>query len=104
VPNAPKWKLSTGLTYDSGTLFWSADVTARPGTPGEVTASTIKNEGRVLVNGRLGYRFDHALEISLWGRNLLNEHYFDRLEPDAPGAYVGAPRAVGFAVTKEWGP
>ena len=104
APNAPEWKLSLGLIYDDDIWFGSAEWMVRPGTPGDVTPSLIRNDRRALLNGRLGYRFTNGLEVSLWGRNLLDEEYFERLQPNAPGAYVGAPREVGFTVRKEWGP
>jgi iron complex outermembrane receptor protein len=44
-----------------------------------------------LLNGRIGFRASEGLSIFVWGRNLLDNDYFEQLLPAAgnAGHYAG---------------
>jgi iron complex outermembrane receptor protein len=50
-------------------------------------------DGYSLLNTRVGFRASNGWTLSVWARNLLDEHYYELLSP-APGnsgLYVGQP-------------
>ena len=64
-PEAPDWTVSFGMTYgrDRG-LFAEMDTTLRPQTKASIdNRSDVFNEGRTLVNARLGSSFPHAEDL-----------------------------------------
>jgi len=57
-------------------------------------------DGYGLLNSRVGFRASNGVSIFLWGRNLLNQNYFEQLLPAAgnAGQYAGVlgdPRTYG---------
>ena len=62
----------------------------------------LRQKGYGLLNGRLSYVPDGASwQVSVWGNNLTDKHYFDDIRPGAFGARggYGAPRTYGLDVT-----
>ena len=105
IPDAPDWTLSFGMMYrrDRG-VFAEMDTTVRPRTKASLSnRSDIVNERRTLVNARLGWSFRDA-QISLFGRNLLDEEYLEFHDGGAPigGEFqvftVGEPREIGLTI------
>ena len=103
VPNTPRWKIHSGISYaGDGPFFASMDVTSREETTWHLPfRQPIVNDKRTLVNARVGWRLD-GLEVSVWGRNITNERYFDERDFAQPFAYVGDPRELGLSVTMRW--
>src|SRR5690606_8537360 len=59
------------------------------------------------LNASLAYAMDNGLEISAWGRNLLNDRYatmiFDSpAQTGSVSAYVNQPRTCGASVRFRW--
>jgi len=103
---APDWQLSVAAEYavPSG-WFARADVQAQDGYYFSASDNQ-RARSRELVNVRLGWQ-DAACSVSLWVRNLLQEHYavygfyFGDEPPDFPvKSYLqnGDPRQIGVTV------
>lgn len=59
------------------------------------------------VNASLTYIFGSGLELSVWGRNLLDDRYLNRVfdSPAQPGSisgYTNVPRTYGMAARFKW--
>lgn len=50
-------------------------------------------DGYTTLAGRVGFRSANGWDVYLWGRNLLDEDYFELLaaQPGSSGLYVGQP-------------
>lgn len=60
-------------------------------------------DGYALLNGRLGFRAFEGFSIFAWGRNLLDQNYFEQLLPGAGNAghyagVLGDPRTYGITL------
>lgn len=87
-----------------GRLFMAADSYLRSGFSSSPSPSQYLNiSGYALFNGRLGFRASNGTSVFIWGRNLLNQRYFEQLLP-APGnagqygAVLGDPRTYGITL------
>jgi len=59
------------------------------------------------VDASLTYAMENGLELSVWGRNLLNDRYFNRIfdsvaQPLAISSYLNQPRTYGVAARYKW--
>lgn len=105
-PNAPPWTVSLGFTYAHPRgLFVETDLTCRPQSRAFINNDPWRtNEGRQIVNGRIGWAFSNV-EVSLYGRNLLDDEYLtihggEKPMPGAERLYVtGDPREFGMTVS-----
>ena len=107
-PFAPRWSASLGGAYNPQVGFFAAfdlvlqdDAEAtfdnRPGT---------RSESRTLLNARIGWRWE-KLSLSMYGRNLLDDEYFNAFDRDIPFGQQqvfnpGDPREVGVTLELNW--
>jgi len=102
LPGISEWAASLGgeVTQAGGFLgrdgefFTALDVFYRSDFSSSPTESDFLSvEGYATLNGRLGFRAANGWDIFLWGRNLLEEQYFELLaaQPGNSGLYVGQP-------------
>ena len=102
LPGISEWAASFGGEYR-----WNGDFLGRDGefftaldafyrsdfssSPTEARFLTV--DGYTTLNGRLGFRGDNGWDVFLWGKNLLDEEYFELLaaQPGNSGLYVGQP-------------
>ena len=103
IGTARAW--STGLTYVAPRgWFAEIDVTARPQTRGDLENHPwVTNEGRDIVNARLGWTFGRV-QASLFARNLLDDEYLDyhsatAVPGEVPTYIPGDPREIGMTVS-----
>ena len=59
------------------------------------------------VDASLTSAMENGLELSVWGRNLLNDRYFNRIfdsvaQPLAISSYLNQPRTYGVAARYKW--
>ncbi|MDD3800200.1 MAG: TonB-dependent receptor [Novosphingobium sp.] len=59
------------------------------------------------VDASLTYAMENGLELSVWGRNLLDDRYFNRIfdsvaQPLAISAYPNQPRTYGVSARYKW--
>ncbi|OCC22523.1 TonB-dependent receptor [Croceicoccus estronivorus] len=59
------------------------------------------------VDASLTYAMENGLELSVWGRNLLDDRYFNRIfdsvaQPLAVSGYANQPRTYGVAARYKW--
>jgi len=59
------------------------------------------------LDASLTYAFDSGLEVTVWGRNLLNDRYLNRLfdsvaQPLAISGYPNVPRTYGVSARYRW--
>ena len=94
------------LTYGTDPLN-PADTQARRIAVSAVDNSLSVLKGYGLFNGRLGVELDNGLEVSVWGKNLTQAHYFSGLfnlykEVGISGKYQAAPRTFGGTIGFKW--
>lgn len=100
LPGLSKWAGSFGGEYttkgrflgNEGHFFAAADVFFRSNFSSSPSPSSYLNvEGYSLLNARLGFRTTGNATLYLWGRNILNQNYFEQLLPGAgnAGQYAG---------------
>lgn len=112
LPGVSKWAGSLGgevsgngkFLSQEGRYFLAADTYYRSSFSSSPSPSQFLNiDGYSLVNARVGFRASNGTSIFVWGRNLLNQNYFEQLLP-APGnagqygAVLGDPRTYGITV------
>lgn len=95
-------------SYVSSQYFFTNPVT--PGNGSAAQAAFGKVPGYGVLNGRLAFQLTNpGIEVSLWGRNLINKKYVTR---SFPGIYrdlgvatefVGDPRTYGVSLTWRFG-
>jgi iron complex outermembrane receptor protein len=128
VPQSPEWTFNIGATqtipFNGGdfraSLSYSytssrnmgqdtPDLTNPALTPAQISALVssfaIQNQfstlgGYGLLNGKVGVELDNGLELSIWGKNLMEKHYYSSLfnSYTALGVSVqfqGTPRTFG---------
>jgi len=112
LPGISKWAISIGGEYvhtanlfnQSGHVFGAIDGSYRSSFSSSASASRyLVVDGYSLLNGRVGFRRADGWAVFLWGRNLLNENYFELLSavPGNSGLYVGQPgdsRTIGLTL------
>jgi len=109
-----KWAFSLGGEYahpvgGGREIFTGADTTYRSQFSSNPTPSRyLVIDGYAIVNARIGLRRSNGWSVSVWARNLLDEDYYEMLQPVGgnTGIYVGFlgdPRTFGVTVrTPVW--
>jgi iron complex outermembrane recepter protein len=102
LPGISEWAASFGgeavrdgaFLGREGEFFTALDVFYRSDFSSSPTESDFLTvDGYATLNGRLGFRSSNGWDIFLWGKNLLQEEYFELLaaQPGNSGLYVGQP-------------
>jgi iron complex outermembrane receptor protein len=106
----PKWSVTLGADYahpislfgSGGAFFLHADSNSRTKTFGDPTASAYTIiKGYTVVNGSVGVRFGHCMEVAVFARNLFDRNYIQNLTIQAgnSGLILGTPsdpRTIGL--------
>ncbi|WP_395618508.1 TonB-dependent receptor [Aquirufa sp.] len=101
LPGVSKWATSFGAEFTSvakvlgqtGEFYIATDVYARSDFSSSPSPSKYLNvEGYSLLNARIGFRAAKGVSISIWGRNVLDQNYFEQLLP--AGGNAGQYAAV----------
>ena len=112
LPGVSKWAGSFGAEFTSvakvlgqtGEFYIAVDDYFRSGFSSSPSPSKYLNiEGYSLLNGRIGFRSVKGVSVSVWGRNVLNQNYFEQLLPGAGNAgqyaaVLGDPRTYGITL------
>lgn len=112
LPGVSKWAGSFGAEFTSvakvlgqtGEFYIAVDDYFRSGFSSSPSPSKYLNiEGYSLLNGRIGFRSVKGVSISVWGRNVLNQNYFEQLLPGAGNAgqyaaVLGDARTYGITL------
>jgi iron complex outermembrane recepter protein len=113
LPGISKWAGSFGgewssrsgqLLGQSGKFFLAADTYYRSSFSSSPSPSQYLNvAGYALLNARLGFRATNGLSAFVWGRNVLDQDYFEQLLPAAGNAghyaaVLGDPRTYGVTL------
>jgi iron complex outermembrane recepter protein len=102
LPGLSEWAVSIGGEYTqpggfggrTGEYFAAADVSYRSEFSSSPTESDFLNiDGYSLLNLRAGFRGDNGWDLFAWGRNVLDEAYFEILSQggSSSGYYAGLP-------------
>lgn len=103
LPGISEWSGALGGEYTfgnsallgrEGNYFAALDAFFRTDFSSSPTESRyLAVDGYTTLAGRIGFRGADGWDIYLWGRNLLNEEYFELLaaQPGNSGLYVGQP-------------
>ena len=111
LPGISKWAASLGgeaskpgkLFNLDGKFFVAIDCSYRSSFSSSASPSKYLNiDGYGLLNGRIGFQ-NHGFSIYLWGRNLLDAHYFELLLSAGGNAgqyagMLGDPRTMGITL------
>ena len=111
LPGISKWAASLGgeaskpgkLFNLDGKFFVAIDCSYRSSFSSSASPSKYLNiDGYGLLNGRIGFQ-NHGFSIYLWGRNLLDAHYFELLLAAGGNAgqyagMLGDPRTMGITL------
>ena len=112
LPGISKWITAIGGEYTrkgsllglQGKYFLGLDSYYRTSFSSSPSPSKYLNiNGYALFNGRIGFNSANGLTISIWGRNLLNQDYYEQLLPasGSAGQYAGVlgdPRTYGVTL------
>lgn len=112
LPGISKWSGTLGGEYSvpaaflgkPGRFFIALDGFYRSSFSSSASPSAYLNiDGYALVNGRLGFRSNLGLSAFIWGRNLLDQDYFEQLlvAGGNAGHYAGVlgdPRTLGVTL------
>ncbi len=112
LPGVSEWAASFGGEYTQpgrfsgreGEFFGAVDVSYRSDFSSSPTESDYLNiDGYALVNARIGFRGEDGWDVFLWGRNILDEEYFEMLNAggSSSGYYAGLlgdPRTYGVTL------
>jgi iron complex outermembrane receptor protein len=112
LPGVSEWAASFGGEYTQpgsfsgrqGEFFVATDVSYRSDFSSSPTESDYLNiDGYSLVNARIGFRGDDGWDFFAWGRNVLDEEYFEMLNAGgaSSGYYAGLlgdPRTYGVTL------
>ncbi|KOY87729.1 TonB-dependent receptor [bacterium 336/3] len=112
LPGISKWATSFGgeitqsgkLLGKNGKFFWALEGSYRSGFSSSPSPSKYLNVSDYgILNSRIGFRVSNGLSIFLWGRNILNQNYFEQLLPAAGNAghyagVLGDPRTYGITI------
>ena len=102
LPGLSEWAASFGGEYTQpgafgghqGEFFAAADVSYRSDFSSSPTESDFLNiDSYSLLNLRAGFRGDNGWDLFAWGRNILDEEYFEILSQggSSSGYYAGLP-------------
>lgn len=89
---------------NNGNFFFGVDTYYRSSFSSSPSPSKYLNiDGYALVSARAGFRTTEGLSFFVWGRNLLDEDYYEQLLPAAGNAghyaaVLGDPRTYGMTV------
>ena len=89
-----EYKLAGELSKRAGEYFAAVDASFRSDFSSSPTESRYLNiDGYTLLNARFGFRGDDGWDLYAWGRNLLDEEYFEILSAggSSSGYYAGLP-------------
>ena len=101
LPGVSKWAASFGAEFTSvakilgqtGEFYVAVDSYARSSFSSSPSPSKYLNvDGYSLLNARFGFRAAKGVSISIWGRNVLDQNYFEQLLP--AGGNAGQYAAV----------
>lgn len=112
LPGVSKWAASFGAEYtnvakllgQTGEFYIAVDNYARSRFSSSATPSKYLNvEGYSLLNARIGFRAVKGVSISVWGRNVLDQNYFEQLLPAGGNAgqyaaVLGDPSTYGITL------
>ena len=112
LPGLSEWAASIGGEYTipgafsghAGEYFFAADASYRSDFSSSPTESDYLNiDGYSLLNARVGFRGDNGWDVFAWGRNILDEEYFEMLNAggSSSGYYAGLlgdPRTYGVTL------
>ena len=112
LPGVSEWAASFGGEYTQlgtfsgrqGEFFVATDISYRSDFSSSPTESDYLNiDGYSLVNARIGFRGDDGWDVFAWGRNILDEDYFEMLNAggSSSGYYAGVrgdPRTYGVTL------
>lgn len=112
LPGLSEWAASFGGEYTQpgsfsgrdGEFFGAVDVSYRSEFSSSATESRYLNiDGYSLVNARVGFRGADGWDFFVWGRNILDEEYFEMLNAggSSSGYYAGLlgdPRTYGVTL------
>lgn len=112
LPGVSKWATSLGAEFTSvakvlgqtGEFYIAVDQYARSRFSSSATPSKyLTIEGYSLLNARIGFRAAKGVSISIWGRNVLDQNYFEQLLPAGGNAgqyaaVLGDPRTYGITL------
>ena len=112
LPGVSEWAASFGGEYaqpatfsgHQGEFFVATDISYRSDFSSSPTESDYLNiDGYSLVNARIGFRGDDGWDVFAWGRNILDEEYFEMLNAggSSSGYYAGLlgdPRTYGVTL------
>jgi iron complex outermembrane recepter protein len=112
LPGVSKWAGSLGgevsgagaVLRQDGRFFFAADSYYRSSFSSSPSPSQFLNiDGYTLVNARIGFRASNGMSVFFWGRNALNQNYFEQLlaAPGNAGQYgavLGDPRTYGVTL------
>ena len=112
LPGVSKWAASFGGEYTSvakfigqtGEFYVAVDDYARSGFSSSATPSSYLNiEAYSLLNARIGFRAPRGVSIAIWGRNVLNQNYFEQVlaaggNAGQYAAVLGDPRTYGITL------
>jgi len=112
LPGISKWATSFGgeitqsgkLLGKNGKFFWALEGSYRSGFSSSPSPSKYLNISDYgILNSRIGFRVSNGLSLFLWGRNILNQNYFEQLLPAAGNAghyagVLGDPRTYGITI------
>lgn len=112
LPGISKWAGSLGAEFNTsanffrqaGKFFIAFDTYYRSEFSSSPSPSAYLNiDGYALLNARAGLRVLSGTSISLWGRNVLNQDYFEQLLPAGGNAghyagVLGDPRTLGITL------
>lgn len=102
LPGLSEWAGSLGGEYTlpgefskrAGEYFAGIDASFRSDFSSSPTESDYLNiDGYTLLNARVGFRGDDGWDVFAWGRNILDEEYFEILSAggSSSGYYAGLP-------------
>lgn len=89
-----EYKLAGEFSKRAGEYFAAVDASFRSDFSSSPTESRYLNiDGYTLLNARFGFRGDDGWDLYAWGRNLLDEEYFEILSAggSSSGYYAGLP-------------
>ncbi|MBC7401312.1 MAG: TonB-dependent receptor [Mucilaginibacter sp.] len=113
LPGVSKWAGSIGgefatdakfVNNTTSKFFVAVDESFRSSFSSSATPSAYLNiAGYGLLNARLGFKATHGLGAYVWGRNILNQNYFEQLLPAGgnAGQYAGVlgdQRTIGVTL------
>lgn len=108
LPGLSPWSVSGGGEYrlpiEDGMAYVGVDASYRSSAYSDASDSKyLKIAGSGLVNLRAGYVFGSGWEVFVWAKNLLDQHYFQYLQPQTGNSgevvgLLGDPRTFGLTV------